>query len=190
MYLIMVCGQGDTGKSTFCKYLQSINPNIIHISVDKIVHNSKLSNFKRDIHFPLYIEQIKNSIKNAKENDIILLDFSQDCPESRKEILQEIPSEFFNKINFLTISLRPGINNIIKWNEKRHGHKLNEIERIKKINVYNNFVYPTLEEFEDYSFHSIINISLNNGKINLIESDDIMQSALKIMKSCQIIVKE
>lgn len=56
MYLIMVCGQGDTGKSTFCKYLQSINPNIIHISVDKIVHNSKLSNFKRDIHFPLYIE--------------------------------------------------------------------------------------------------------------------------------------
>ena len=163
MHLVMICGQGSSGKSTFCKYLQSIDPNIIHISIDNIALQDP---YDENIHFPIYISQIQHYVDKNHEQDIVLIDFAHDSPLFRKSVLEKIN---FNNSNiiFYTISLRPGENTICKWQEKRIKKELTEEDKALIKNLYENFKYPTVEEFKGYPFKNVINISIDNSKFNI-----------------------
>lgn len=150
--LIMLCGQGSVGKSTYAK---SNYPEQSIVSVDAIVGRDKYnSSYEK-----LYIDAIQQKL-DAKEKTIVL-DFSHDGIISRKTVLSQL--NIPNNVNFTTISLRPGAEQIIYNQEKRQKYSLTKSEKKKIIKVYNNFTYPTEEEFKDYGFCKITNLVVNNS---------------------------
>ena len=150
--LIMLCGQGSVGKSTYAK--NNFQKSYI-VSMDAIVKKNDFnSNFKEQ-----YINLIQQKI-NAKE-DTIVLDFSHDGILSRKSILSKL--KLSNDIIFTTIALRPGVEQIIYNQEKRQKHPLTDNEKERIIKIYNNFEYPTEEEFKDYGFYKINNFVVDNS---------------------------
>lgn len=162
MNLIMLCGQGSSGKSTLGKILEDILSNSKLISVDKLVKK-----YNKNKHFSIYINEIILNIN--KKYDNIILDFSHCEPKFRAEVLDACIDSFKQiKINFITISLRPGYEKIIKWHEKRCSRILNNEEKDNIINIYQNFIYPTMEEFDKYNFNTVTNITIDNSKITLI----------------------
>lgn len=150
--LIMLCGQGSSGKSTYAK--QNFSKDCI-VSMDAIVGQQKYNPiFKKQ-----YIDLIQGKLNNKEK--IIVLDFAHDSINSRRDILSKL--NIPENVNFTTISLRPSIRQIILNDEKRKHRRLtqNEIENIEKI--YNHFICPTEEEFKEYNFCQINNIVINGG---------------------------
>ena len=159
MKIIMICGQGSVGKSTFVKRYFSNKQNIINISVDNIVKGNSFSSK----YYDLYIQEIQKNI-NLYENTskIITLDFSHDSNFSRADVLNRLK---FNslKIDFIAIGLHPvSFKDIVINHENRIGKKLSqeEVNRIKM--VHEHFQPPSNEEFEKYNFNSIKTITLTN----------------------------
>ena len=165
MNLIMLCGQGSCGKSTFGLFLQKTVPNSCLIRMDDIVKQSK---FNYNLHFPIYLNTIETTLLSS-QFETVILDFSQDVIKCRSLILNSIKKNkiLCKKINFIAISLRPGYKNIILWSQKRLNKNLTHKEKINIKKVYYDFEYPTIEEFTQYNFNSILIISLDNSKYKI-----------------------
>lgn len=159
MTLIMVCGQGSVGKSTFIKRYFYNKKNIICISVDEIVKTNKFN----QKYYQIYLKTIQKQIDLYENtNKIIVLDFSHDTISSRSKLLNELKFNSFN-INFIAIGLHPtSFLDIVINDEKRKNRKLNQDEINKIKNIYNHFQPPTVQEFIDYNFNSIKAITLKN----------------------------
>lgn len=150
--LIMLCGQGSSGKSTYAK--QNFPKDCI-VSIDAIVGQRKYNpSFKKQ-----YIDLIQQKLDNQEK--IIVLDFSHDNVESRKEILSKL--NIPENVNFTTISLRPSTQQVILNDEKRKNRFLTENEKTVIKKIYNCFTYPTKKEFEKYNFHQVNTIVINGG---------------------------
>ena len=178
MKLIMLCGQGGIGKSTYGKWLVNQLNNAILLRLDDIVRNSN-SKECHSSHIEQFYQLVKNTIIEKKYENIIL-DFCHDVKANRKKALNNILTNLNNSdIEFITISLRPGYENIIKWREllltKNKTLTLDEIDeqfhyfftddfkkRVKKI--YNDFQPPVKDEFKDYNFKSTTHIIIDNSK--------------------------
>lgn len=146
----MLCGQGSSGKSTFGKYLKDNlqYKNIEFIQVDKIVGTDYLA--------PHHIEEYINQLQNVINKDIsCIADFSQDNIRCRKHILQNLNLSTNSNINFVTVSMRPQVNDLISWDVKRRNVDVNE-EYLHRIHsVYDCFEFPRDKEFKNYNFSSI-----------------------------------
>ena len=105
----------------------------------------------------------------SSQFETVILDFSQDVIKCRSLILNSIKKNkiLCKKINFIAISLRPGYKNIILWSQKRLNKNLTHKEKINIKKVYYDFEYPTIEEFAQYNFNSILIISLDNSKYKI-----------------------
>ena len=170
MRLIMLCGQGGIGKSTYGKWLVESLNNATLVRVDDFVNRREQCN---ETHVQAYIDKINTLIKENTYHNIIM-DFSQDGPYSRAHILngvfRDIPSE---NIKLVTISLRPTANKIIEWNKyklkksstSRVGGNDKYFQMLQQIeSIYNHFVYPTMEEFVQYNFYSVTNLIIDNSQ--------------------------
>ena len=125
----MLCGCGSSGKSTFGKYLVKTLSQAKLISMDEIVKQNQYNYHK---HYQNFINLISYNIKLMKYQYIII-DFSNDSIYFRKKILNDLKNNSINlEFNFVTISMRPGINNIFLWDEQRTKKTLNENEKKMK----------------------------------------------------------
>lgn len=146
----MLCGQGSSGKSTFGKYLKDNlqYKNIEFIQVDKIVGTDHLA--------PHHIEEYINQLQDAINKDIsCIADFSQDDIGCRKRILQNLNLSTNSNINFVTVSMRPDVNDLISWDVKRRNVDVNEEYFHRIHSVYDCFEFPQDKEFKNYNFSSI-----------------------------------
>ena len=146
----MLCGQGSSGKSTFGKYLKNNLPdeNIEFIQVDKIVGTEHLE--------PYHLKEYINQLQNAIDKDIsCIADFSQDTIGCRKNILKDLNLSTNPNIDFVTVSMRPQIDDLISWDIKRRNIDVNEDYAHRIHRIYNCFEFPQDKEFEKYNFNSI-----------------------------------
>lgn len=148
MTLIMLCGQGGSGKSTYANELiKSLKGNNIIISMDKIKdqHSNKtLEEFNL-----LYVNNIQMAIN--EKYDYIICDYAQDTYDMRKWILKQL--NIFECIDFIAIAIRPTYQKIIERIEKYKTLSQEKKDKIKKI--YLNFQMPTTKEFKNYNFNTI-----------------------------------
>lgn len=140
----MICGLGNSGKSTYAKKLQEefSNENVVICSVDE---------FRRNDFDKVTIEEaIQKMIEKVKksfiEYDIIIIDFSFTTIECRAKFLKDFNFPF--NINFNCIYLYPLQEKIIENGFKRNPKYIINEEKRKKINEwYNGQEIPKEEEF-------------------------------------------
>ena len=149
--LIMLCGQGSVGKSTYAR--RNFQESSI-VGFDKIIG-------QREFNWG-YLEPYLNLAQQKLDNqeEFIVLDFAYDTIECRKLILSQL--KIPDGVNFTTISFRPGVKQIIINQEKRQKKPLTKQEIEKIIELYNAFMIPTEEEFKCYNFNEIKNIIIDD----------------------------
>ncbi len=148
MKLIMLCGQGSSGKSYFAMELRdALKGKVCLVRMDDIIIESK----KYDI--AEYVNRIQNGLDN--NFDYVIMDLAHDTTLVRTAILDML--DFENKeIDFITISFRPGIDVIIERQRKRqYPSELSPELEVKLRRIYTFFEYPSNKEFEKYNFNSI-----------------------------------
>lgn len=166
--LIMLCGQGSTGKSTFARTIknQFQNDAKIHISsMDYFVKNN--SYFDDPEGF--YKKFLSDAQYYLNENyDIVIVDFCFDTVNSRKKFLQQL--NLNKKLNFIAIRACPPVEIIHEWHAKRRKQALSHEEKETIQKVYNSFQELTTDEFEYYNFNSIQLYSIDTSKISMEET--------------------
>lgn len=128
--------------------------------MDEVTETERLTSENFEKYFYLYVKKIQNAID--QKFDIIIIDFSHDSITGREKVLNKLNN--LENIDFITFSLRPGIENILKWNVKREIRSLQEVEE-----NYNSFEFPTKEEFLCFNFRTITNIIIDNSKNNFLD---------------------
>ena len=148
MKLIMLCGQGSSGKSYFASQLKSkLKGNICLIKMDDVVIETGEYNLIE------YVNRIQNGLDG--NFDYVIMDLAHDSVLVRTGILDMLNFED-KEIDFITFSFRPDIDVIIERQRKRqHPHKLLPEVEEKLRRIYTFFEYPTDKEFEKYNFNSI-----------------------------------
>lgn len=146
--IIMLCGQGSSGKTTFWR--QYLSTKTV-VSIDGIVGES---NFEDNIE--LYLLKFANQIRlSTDKNEDTVLDFSHDTVKERMKSLIHISSPY--NYNLLVISMSLDFPTLIKNDLQRKGLKtLSNESLLNMLNIYNNFIPPTIAEFEKYNFKSIV----------------------------------
>lgn len=155
--LILVCGQGSIGKSTYIKNIinnfNSFSTNII--SMDNISKDLSWENRMKK-----FIQFTQQAID--KNYDFIFCDLAFDSARSRKNVLSslKIPNDIL--INLIILELRPGVDLLLSWDKKRkHGLDigLNQDEIIK---IYSAFNFATVSEFNYFKYNKLSIYILNN----------------------------
>lgn len=165
--LIMLCGQGSSGKSTFAKILESKFQHTanVHISaVDDFVEKGRYSDNPQKF-YKNFLSDIQLHLN--EQCDIIIADFSFDSRESRKHFLQQL--ELNEKIDFIAIRTSPPLENIKKWHAERRKKELSIEEEQNIERVYNGFEEFNANEFQSYNFNSIHLYSIDTSKIPMEE---------------------
>ena len=148
MKLIMLCGQGSSGKSYFASQLKNnLKGSICLVRMDDIVIETGEYNLIE------YINRIQDGLDG--NFDYVIMDLAQDSALVRTGILDMLNLKG-KEIDFITFSLRPDIDVIIERQRKRQHPRelLPEVEE-KLRRIYTFFEYPTDEEFEKYNFNSV-----------------------------------
>lgn len=148
MKLIMLCGQGSSGKSYFASQLKSkLKGNICLVKMDDVVIETGEYNLIE------YVNRIQSGLDG--NFDYVIMDLAHDSVLVRTGILDMLNFED-KEIDFITFSFRPDIDVIIERQRKRqHPHKLLPEVEEKLRRIYTFFEYPTDKEFEKYNFNSI-----------------------------------
>ena len=176
MTIIMLCGQGSSGKSTFASFLCSKLPKeqTALVAMDKILKPGEhLTESNVDYYLNLYFHSIQVCLENGFK--YIILDMSNDAVGFRQETFQSIDFNFQN-VNLITISLRPGVENLLGWHDMRCGG-LTSAEKGRMITTYNQYSFPIKREFAEFNFKSVKVLVVNNSDIN--EMKNIMQEIIE-----------
>jgi tRNA uridine 5-carbamoylmethylation protein Kti12 len=176
MTIIMLCGQGSSGKSTFASFLRSQLPNeqTALVAMDKILKPGEhLTESNLDYYWNLYFHSIQVCLENGFK--YIILDMSNDAVAFRQKTFQSINFNLQN-INLITISLRPGVENLLSWHDIRCG-ELKSAEKGRIITAYNKYEFPIKQEFTEFNFKSVKVLVVNNSDIN--EMKNIMQEIIE-----------
>lgn len=154
MKLIMLCGQGISGKSTFAaQFQQMFNGKICVVRMDDVVKD--VGQFDE----PEYIKRVQQSLNS--DFDYVLMDLAQDSRHYRRSILDQLNFQG-ETIDFVTYSMRPSLDEIFRrWTLR--GKELTDEFVHHVTQVYNNFEYPTEEEFKKYNFNSVHNYVLGSN---------------------------
>ena len=147
--VIMLCGQGSSGKTSF--WVEYLSEKIV-ISFDAVMMTlPKISNYTSGIE--LFNDLIKQISSLKLELDIVL-DFAHDTVMARAASLDCIQNP--DLFNFLIIHINPDFNTLIKNDKRRKGTTSFSQEHINWLKEMNDlFVRPTIEEFEKYNFKSV-----------------------------------
>ena len=100
---------------------------------------------------------------------------SNDAVGFRQETFQSIDFNF-QDVNLITISLRPGVENLLNWHDTRCGG-LKSAEKGRMITAYNQYRFPTKREFAEFNFKSVKVLVVNNSDIN--EMKNIIQEIIE-----------
>ena len=140
----MICGLGNSGKSTYAKKLQEefSNENVVICSVDEFRRND-FDKVTIEEAIQKMIEKVK---KSFVDNNVIIIDFSFTTIECRTWFLKEFNLPF--NIDFNCIYLYPSQEKIVENGFKRNSKYIINEEKRKKINEwYNGQEIPKEEEF-------------------------------------------
>ena len=159
--LILLCGQGSTGKSTLgLKLCNKYNKNA----------SSKWALIRMDLcckgntaipDYDLFIKQIQEAYKNNEYTHIVC-DFSNTSISNRKKLLSSLNFDF-TTVNLIVIQLRPPVEKIIEWSQKRNSKIILSKNMQDKIKTwYYNYEFATKEEFKLFNFNDIKIILFDN----------------------------
>lgn len=139
----MICGLGNSGKSTYAKKLQEefSNEKVVICSVDEF--RNRTNNISLDEGKALMIEKVKKSIDDF---DIIIIDFSFDTTKARKNFLDKVNLPY--NIDFHCIFLQLTADKIIENGFKRNPKWfLDDEKKSKIIRSCDKYTTPKVEEF-------------------------------------------
>jgi GTPase SAR1 family protein len=176
MTIIMLCGQGSSGKSTFASFLCSQLPKeqTALVAMDKLLKPGEcLNKSNSDYYLNLYFHRIQECLENSFK--YIILDMSNDAVAFLQKTFQSINFNFQN-VNLITISLRPGVENLLGWHDMRCDG-VASAEKGRMITAYNNYEFPIKQEFAEFNFKSVKVLVVNNSDIN--EMKNIMQEIIE-----------
>lgn len=144
--LILVCGQGSIGKSTFISKV--IKEGDLNVRLDDIPNYD----------FQEFARQIQEGID--KEVKTIYADMSFDNRYLRQWLLSQLS---WKELNLYVIQLRPPLEKLLEWyNNQIKGAKNIRISRERVITIYYNFEFVREDEFAQFN--------LNNLKIYLYDN--------------------
>lgn len=154
----MLCGQGNSGKSTYGQWLADQLSNAKLIKMDDIIAKDN-KNTLQDYHYSLFYNEINKSMQDFEN---VIVDLAHDESFARLKTLNNI--NYLTNINLITISLRPGFENIVLWGIDRMGEESVQRQLKWYALAYKNFQFPTEEEFKDYPFQKVTNLVIDNSK--------------------------
>jgi hypothetical protein len=112
------------------------------------------------MNIPGFLSNIQAALDD-KENEYVIIDFSFDSPVSRGSILYRL--NFTSPTNFVAISLRPPVETLIDWQEKRQKTviEMTREQIISIVKVYCGFQAPDKHEFSLLGFNNIKTLTLD-----------------------------
>ena len=163
MTLILLCGQGNIGKSTYGKKLKAKLLDSVLIRMDECFPTVQ----DWDKRWVEYISRIQTAID--LQYNYIICDMSQDSPGGRQKTLQHLifPA---NAVNLVIIHLRPPLEDLILWTKKRSANLYKQYKDIIPV-VYHNYEPATIEEFSPYAFNVITICEIDNANCILLSAN-------------------
>lgn len=161
--LVLLCGQGSIGKSTYGQKLQAKKNNSILIRIDECFPN--VQNW--DLRQAEYVKRIQAAID--LQYNYIICDACQDSPYGRALTLT--PLILSNcVIELVIIHLRPPLEQLIQWSKQRN---IGLYQQYKQIipKVYTNYRPALQQEFQLYQFQSVSIYEIDNANKKIISGD-------------------
>lgn len=163
MTLILLCGQGSIGKSTYGKKLKIKFPCSILIRMDECFPT--IQNW--DQRWAEYIKRIQTAID--LQYDYIICDMCQDSPGGRKKTLQYLTFSA-KTVDLVIIHLRPPLEDLIRWSKNRSADAYKQYKDIIPM-IYNHYKPATIEEFSPYNFNTITICEIDNANCILLSAN-------------------
>lgn len=157
MKLVLICGQGQIGKTTYgLKMIKKYKNKAILISMDNCYKDSQ----DWDLRWKEYVKRIQSAI-NSNRYFYIFCDMSQDAPLVRFKTLKNLCG--LDKIDLVILQLRPPLEQLLKWRPEEY--------KQQTINNYFGFVFATTEEFRYHQYNSISIYTIDNINNKCIDGD-------------------
>lgn len=137
--LILVCGQGSIGKSTFISKI--IKDGDLNVRLDDIPNYD----------FQEFARQIQKGID--KKIKTIYADMSFDSRYLRQWLLSQLS---WQELNLYVIQLRPPLEKLLEWYDNQtKGAKNIKISRERVITIYYNFEFVREDEFTQFNLNKV-----------------------------------
>lgn len=162
MTLILVCGQGGIGKTTYSKKLfYSLN----NINKTKIISKAEgeINTIFDSSFYSFYKQAIENINNEINNYEYFICDLPLESPEDRQRFLSHI--NFLKTANLIVIQLRPPFMDFIENMQFSN----EDIDLIK--NIYNNFIPAHPMEFEFLPFKKVSLYIIDNYNKIIIKGD-------------------
>lgn len=144
--LILVCGQGSIGKSTFISKV--IKEGDLNVRLDDIPNHN----------FQEFVKQVQKGINQSIKNIYCDMPFANSY--IRKWFLSQLS---WKELNLYVIQLRPPLKKLLEWyDEQIKGAEYIRVNRNQVITTYYNFEFVREDEFAQFN--------LNNLKIYLYDN--------------------
>lgn len=144
--LILVCGQGSTGKSTLVNNIYK--EGYLNVRLDNIPHRNLQE----------FVKQVQEGID--KEINVIFADMAFDSKYIRQWFLSQLS---WKELNLYVIQLRPPLEKVLEWHKMRiRDWEFTDEMRDQVITTYYNFEFVREDEFTQFN--------LNNLKIYLYDN--------------------
>lgn len=137
--LILVCGQGSIGKSTFINKI--IKEGDLNVRLDDIPNYD----------FQEFVRQIQKGID--KKIKTIYADMSFDSRYLRQWLLSQLS---WQELNLYVIQLRPPLEKLLEWYDNQtKGAENIKISRERVITIYYNFEFVCEDEFTQFNLNKV-----------------------------------
>lgn len=137
--LILICGQGSTGKSTL---------------INKIIKKDDLSVRLDNIPYRNLQEFVRRTQEGINQKiTTIYADMAFDSKYIRQWFLSQL---YWDKLNLYIIQLRPPLEKVLEWHKARiRDWKFTEEMRKQIITTYYNFEFVREDEFTHFNLNKV-----------------------------------
>jgi len=137
--LVLVCGQGSTGKSTLVSKI--IKEGNLNVRLDSIPYRNLQE----------FVNQVQEGIN--KGITTIYADMAFDSKYIRQWFLSQLS---WKELNLYVIQLRPPLDKVLEWHDARIGDwEFTDEMRNQVITTYYNFEFVREDEFAQFNLNKI-----------------------------------
>jgi len=137
--LVLVCGQGSTGKSTLVSKI--IKEGNLNVRLDSIPYRNLQE----------FVNQVQEGIN--KGITTIYADMAFDSKYMRQWFLSQLS---WKELNLYVIQLRPPLKKVLEWHDARIGDwEFTDEMRNQVITTYYNFEFVREDEFAQFNLNKI-----------------------------------
>ena len=137
--LILICGQGSTGKSTLINKI--IKKDDLSVRLDNIPYRNLQE----------FVRQTQEGIN--KKITTIYADMAFDSKYIRQWFLSQL---YWDKLNLYIIQLRPPLEKVLEWHKMRiRDWEFTDEMRKQVITTYYNFEFVREDEFTQFNLNKV-----------------------------------